>query len=128
MDASELFQLQKEARQVRVGPEIQEYIVALVNATRKSRDARLGVSPRGGLALMHAAQAHAFLLGLSFVTPDSVKAVALHVLAHRILLDPHREFTGLSRKKLIEDVLSEVPVPTLPQDKTPGPHEKSSQH
>ena len=66
---------------------------------------------------MRAAQAHAFLLGHPFVTPDSVKAVAVPVLAHRIVLDPHREYTGVSKKKLVQDVLGEVPVPTVPHDR-----------
>ena len=66
---------------------------------------------------MHSAQAHAFLHGISFVTPDSVKAVAPHVLSHRIVLDPRKEYTGLSRKKLVEEVLNAVPVPTMPHDK-----------
>jgi MoxR-like ATPase len=117
METAELGRLQRKTRKVQVGREILQYIVALLDATRKSAATRLGVSPRGGLALMHAAQAHAFLHGLSFVPPDSVKAVAPHVLAHRILLDPHREHTGLSKRALIEETLSEVPVPTLPHDK-----------
>jgi MoxR-like ATPase len=117
LEVEDLLSLQKNSREVRVGPEVQHYIVSLISATRKSPDVRLGVSPRGGLALMRAAQAHAFLHGLSFVTPDSVKVVAPHVLSHRILLDPHREYTGLSKKKLIEKTLNETPVPTLPYDK-----------
>ena len=117
MEVENLLELQAEVRQVRVGPEVMRYIVSLVGATRASPETRLGASPRGALALMRAAQAHAFLLGFSFATPDSVKTVAPHVLAHRILLEPQREYTGLSRKKLIGDILKEIPVPTLPHDK-----------
>jgi MoxR-like ATPase len=113
----DVLSLQREAREVEVSPEIRDYIVTLLNATRDSEDTRLGVSPRGGLALMHSAQAHAFLHGLDFVTPDSVKAVAPWVLSHRVLLDPHREYTGLSKRKVIDDILQKVPVPTLPHDK-----------
>jgi MoxR-like ATPase len=117
LDVEDLVEIQSRVRQVRIGPEIQAYIVLVVGATRRSPDARLGVSPRGGIALMRAAQAHAFLLGHPFVTPDSVKAVAIPVLAHRIVLDPHREYTGVSRKKLIEKVLGEIPVPAMPHDR-----------
>lgn len=117
LEARDLLSLQRDARQVRVGREILEYIVAILNATRKRSETRLGASPRGGLALMHAAQAHAFLCGLSFVTPDSVKTVAPHVLPHRILLDPHREHAGLSKRKLVEEILCEIPVPMIPHDK-----------
>ncbi len=63
---------------------------------------------------MRAAQAHAFLHGLPFVPPDSVKAVATAVLAHRLILDPHREYTGLSRGEIIAKILDETDVPTLP--------------
>ena len=117
MQTEDLLTLQKDVRKVHIGKEILHYVVAILNATRKSTETRLGVSPRGGLALMHSAQAHAFLHGLSFVTPDSVKAVAPYVIPHRILLDPHREHTGLSKKKLVEDILGEVAVPTMPHEK-----------
>ena len=117
LTVEEVLRLQAETREVKVAAEIRDYIVAILGATRDSGDTRLGVSPRGGLALMRSAQAHAFLHGLPFVTPDSVKTVAPYVLAHRILLDPHREYTGLSKRKVIEEILDEVPVPTMPHDK-----------
>ena len=112
----ELREIQRQAREVVVSLELRQYIVALVSATRSHADVRLGISPRGSLALMHASQAHAFLHGLSFVPPDSVKAVAPFVLAHRLILDPHREYTGLSRRDIVTRLLKEVPVPTLPHD------------
>jgi len=117
LEVDELLELQRRARQVHVGVEVQEYIVSIANATRRLPEARLGVSPRGGLALQRAAQAHSFLHGHRFVTPDAVKAVALQVLGHRIILDPQKEYSGVSRRSLIEKVLSETPVPTLPHDK-----------
>ena len=70
---------------------------------------------------MRAAQAHAFIHGIAFVTPDSVKAVAPHALAHRILLDPRREHTGLSKRQLVAQVLNDVPVPTVPHEKVVVP-------
>jgi MoxR-like ATPase len=123
LEIEDILAVQREAREVRVAVEVLEYIVAIVGATRRNPGARLGVSPRGGLALLWASQAHAFLLGLAFVTPDSVKAVAPHVLAHRILLHPEKEYAGFSAKDLIAEVLSEVPVPLLPADKRP--HEEA---
>jgi MoxR-like ATPase len=111
LEIEEVLDLQRRARKVHVGPEVH------ANATRRLPEARLGVSPRGGLALMRAAQAHSFLHGHRFVTPDAVKAVALQVLGHRIILDPQKEYSGVSRRSLIEKVLSETPVPTLPHDK-----------
>jgi MoxR-like ATPase len=119
LDVTDLIALQRDARQVRVGREVLEYIVAILSATRSSPQARIGVSPRGGVALLHAAQAHAFLHGFSFLPPDSVKAVAPQVLSHRILLDPRREYAGLSTTQLVQDILNQVPVPTVPHDRAP---------
>ncbi|MBI4600319.1 MAG: MoxR family ATPase, partial [Planctomycetes bacterium] len=116
MEVEGLLAIQADVREVRAGPEVLRYIVELVQATRASPELRLGVSPRGGLALLRASQAHSLLQGVRFVTPDSVKAVAPHVLSHRVLLDPQREYAGLSKRKVIEKVLAEVPVPAVPHD------------
>ena len=112
----EMRELQSSARAVSVSLEVQRYIVDLVSSTREHPDVRLGISPRGSLALMHAAQAHAFIQELNFVSPDAVKAVAPYVLAHRLMLDQHREYTGLSRQDIVSRLLQEIPVPTLPHD------------
>ena len=114
MKIEKLREMQERVREVRVSKEIQTYIVHLTTNTRKHPELRLGVSPRGSLSLMHAAQAHAFLHGLDFVSPDSVKAVAPHVLAHRLILDAHRESVGLSRRAIVDRILEKTPVPTLP--------------
>ena len=114
----ELCALQRSARTVSVSVEVRKYIVDLVSSTRDDPDVRLGVSPRGSLALMHAAQAHAFVHGLGFVPPDSVKAVAPYVVAHRLILDPHREYTGLARQDIVRRLLEETPVPTLRHDQS----------
>ena len=116
LSLEELAESQRKVRQVRISEELQHYVVAISTATRERDDVRLGVSPRGSLALMRAAQAHAFLHGLEFVTPDSLKAVAVHVLAHRVLLHPYKEHADFSSEELIQDVLNRVPVPTLPQE------------
>lgn len=116
MRIDDVLALQKRTRRVQLGVEVQRYIIELVRATRESKETRLGVSPRGSLALMRAGQAHSYMHGLSFVSPDSVKRVAPYVLAHRILLDPHAEYTGLTREQVIRRILKEVPVPTLPHD------------
>jgi len=114
MDLDELAGLQSRVRAVEVSPAMQAYIVNLVAGTRRHAAVRLGISPRGSLSLMRAAQAHAFLHSLPFVPPDSVKAVATAVLAHRLVLDPHREYTGLSRGEIIDRLLEDTDVPTLP--------------
>jgi MoxR-like ATPase len=117
LEAADLLRIQGEARRVEAAPEMLGYVVALVDATRRNAAARLGVSPRGTLALLRAAQAHAFLHGMRFVTPDSVKIVAPHVLTHRIVLDPQKEYAGRTREEIVDEALASVAVPTLPHDR-----------
>lgn len=81
----ELIAAQETVRQVTVSDAVRGYMVDLVRATRSDNNIRMGVSPRGTLALMRAAQAHAAMDGRDFVLPDDVKAVCVDVLAHRIL-------------------------------------------
>ena len=73
-------------RQVHVSDCIRDYLVAIVSETRRDARLRLGVSPRGTLALMRAAQAYAACEGRDYVLPDDVKVLAVPVLAHRVLL------------------------------------------
>ncbi len=117
MDVATLLRVQRAVREVHVGDEVRRYIVSLVNATRAHPSVRLGISPRGALALMRAGQACSFLEGSSFVSPDAVKTVAPAVLSHRLLLDPHREHTGLDRATLIQEILDDTPIPTVPHEK-----------
>lgn len=77
--------LQKEVFSVRVAPEIQKYIVNLINASRQDDDIALGVSPRGTIALQKASQALAFLEGRDYVIPDDIKFLAPCVLSHRLI-------------------------------------------
>ncbi len=81
----ELTALQGEAMRVTLHPDLEDYVLAIVRATREHPGAALGVSPRGSQALVRAAKARAFLLGRSFAQPDDVQAVAEPVLAHRIV-------------------------------------------
>ena len=79
---------------VRVAPEIREYIAAITRATRQDPSLALGASPRASVALMRAARAAAVLEGRDYVTPDDVKARALSVLRHRVMLAPELEVEG----------------------------------
>lgn len=116
MGVDDVLALQRQVRAVKLSVEVQRYIVEIVRATRDAPETRLGASPRGALSLMRASQAHALIHGLKFVTPDSVKRVAAAVLAHRLLLDPHAEYTGVTKLQVIEKVLQKIAVPTLPHD------------
>ena len=95
---------------VRVDPAVDGYILALVRESRQSPFVELGVSPRGALALRRAAQAWAHLQQRAFLIPDDVKALAGPVLAHRLVLSGggSAELTAI---KVIEDILTRVPVP-----------------
>ena len=96
---------------VEVAPAIENYIVALAAHTRGLPEVRLGVSPRGGLALLRAARVTAASSGRAYVTPDDIKAMAQATLAHRIILRPDAEIQGRTPADVIARALQAVPVP-----------------
>jgi len=96
---------------VEVAPAIENYIVAISAYTRVLPEVRLGVSPRGGLALLRAARVVAASSGRSYVNPDDVKAMAQSTLAHRIILRPDAEIQGRTPADVIARALQAVPVP-----------------
>jgi MoxR-like ATPase len=106
--------LQREVRSVRVDPALADYLVRLAAATRRSDGLTLGVSPRGTLLLQRAAQAHALLSARGYMVPDDVKAVAIPVLAHRVV-PRARASVGAGRGReaetVLEQLLEAVPVP-----------------
>jgi len=97
-------------RAMTVAPSVEAYGVALVRATRAHPDLRLGASPRASVALYRAAQSWAYLDGRDFVLPDDVRAVAIPVLAHRLLVDLDRSLRGASPEAVVAEVLERVPV------------------
>jgi len=111
LSAEELLQIQEEVRQVAASELIQYYIVQLVEQTRKHPSIYLGVSPRGSLALLRAAQGHAYLHGRSYVLPDDVKALVYDTLAHRLILHAEARLGGLKERDVLEGILQKVPVP-----------------
>jgi len=111
VSASDLREMQEAVRQVYVHATIRDYVVDLVDATRNSNQILLGASPRGSLLLMHAAQAHAAYSKSEFVRPDDVKAMAVAVLAHRIIPRADLRSRGIEPETLIEDILSSVATP-----------------
>lgn len=115
ISGEEVFEVQEAVREVKVADILLEYIMALVEATRKSGFLDLGVSPRGAMALHRASQAKAFLEGRDYCTPDDVKQLVVPVFSHRVIVSPQYcsplqksvEAESLVRK-IMEDV--EVPV------------------
>jgi MoxR-like ATPase len=90
---------------------IEHYIVAICARTRELPEVRLGVSPRGGLALLRAARVVAAAAGRPFVTPDDVQAMALATLSHRVVLRPDAEIQGRTAGEVITRAVQTVPVP-----------------
>ena len=110
-DAAELSDMQQIANQVLVDDTVRMYIVAIIQASRKHQSLTLGASPRAGLALYKASQAHAALDGRDFVTPDDVKTLAIPVLAHRLIVASNARLRGRTAGQIVRDILAEVHVP-----------------
>ncbi|WP_083417994.1 MoxR family ATPase [Pseudofrankia sp. BMG5.36] len=111
VSAADVQRMTATVRRVHISRELLSYVVTIVDATRRRGELRLGASPRGGLALVAAAQAHAAAEGRAFVIPDDVKTLAPHVLGHRLLLRPEAELNGVTAEKLLGSVLVGIPVP-----------------
>jgi MoxR-like ATPase len=114
MHRDEVLALQREVREVRVDDSLIDYLIRIVRATREAEVLDLGVSPRGSLALYHAAQALAFVEGRDFVIPDDIKRLAIPVFAHRIVVNS-RYSTGMRRSDeaqvALQEILKTVSVP-----------------
>ena len=104
--------LTQHMKQVRISEELKRYIVDLVTATRSYQGVKLGASPRASLSLMKTAKAIALFDGGEFVTPEHIQEIAVHVIAHRMVMDPQARFSGATAEGVVEDILKSVPVPT----------------
>ncbi|WP_239373576.1 MoxR family ATPase [Frankia sp. Cj5] len=111
LSSGEVLRMTDIARRVHLSPAVLGYIVTITAATRRLPELRLGVSPRGGLALAVAAQAHAAADGRSFVTPDDVRTLVPFVLGHRMLVKPEAELAGSTAESLLGGLTASVPVP-----------------
>lgn len=107
-DRGNIQKIKEEANQVYVHPLIKEYIVKIIQSTRKQESVRSGVSPRGTLALLHAAKSHASIVGRNFVTPEDIQLLAVPVLAHRLLLHSSQ----INAEDIIYDIMTAATVPT----------------
>lgn len=109
--AEDIVGMQQEAAKVYVHKAVLEYIASIVQATRKNSEIKLGISPRGTLALLRAVKAHAYIDGREYAVPEDVKSLAVPVLAHRLVL--MSSFAGdEGKKKLINDILSSTEIVT----------------
>ncbi len=107
----EILAAQEAVREVYVDDRIKTYVVDIVRATRRHPSVYLGASPRGSLFLFKGARAWAALQGRTYVLPDDVKAVAVEVLAHRLIMTPEARIQQTLQEDVIREVLGIVPVP-----------------
>jgi len=111
IDAAELLAMRASLEDVTVSPDVVEYVVSLVRATREHRQIQVGASPRGGLALIQLARGQALLQLRDYVIPDDVKSVAVPALAHRITLRPELWVRQVRPDDVISNVLGAVRTP-----------------
>ena len=109
--AEELVAMQRLCRKVHVSEPVEDYIVAIVRASREHASVDLGASPRGSLALYHASQAFAAIDGRAFVIPDDVKKLAPAVLTHRLITSAHTRLRGRAMSEIVAEIVNSVPVP-----------------
>ncbi|MBR1864255.1 MAG: MoxR family ATPase [Ruminococcus sp.] len=112
MTTADIEKLMEEAQQVNTAQNIRKYILDIVTATRNSELIKLGVSPRGSIALLRAAKAYAFVMGRDYVVPDDVKAVMGEVLAHRLMLSPKGRSSYEDSSAVLAAVAMTVECPT----------------
>ena len=112
---SDINEIQDAISGVLVSEPIQRYIVDLVESTRKHEDIELGISTRGMLAMLRACQAYAAIHGRDYVLPDDVKALAVPVFAHRLILKVKYNSSSKAAE-LIQKLLNTVPAPTESTD------------
>ena len=100
-----------DARSIFVEESLNRYVVAVLRHTRSSSRLALGASPRAGIALLRVAKARALAEGRDFVLPDDVKALAVPVLAHRVILAPEARSAGLTPAEVVQEAVDGTPVP-----------------
>ena len=112
MEAEDVIELQHMVRRVKMDDVLLDYLLRIVNATRKSDMLELGVSPRASLSLMHAAQARALLEERDYCIPDDIKNLVVPVFAHRIVLRNSSSFKRPHEvESALEDIVKSVEVP-----------------
>ncbi len=118
-DVATLARLVAIARRVFAAPAIKQYIVDIVGATRDETSLRLGASPRASLHLLAAAKARAAMSARNHVLPDDVKALAVTILAHRMILSTEARLAGRTARQVVTEMTQRIPVPTEARDVAP---------
>jgi len=115
------------ARRIYAAPAIKQYIVDLVAATRNDSALRLGASPRAALQLLAAGKARAAMAGRNHVLPDDIKALAVPVLAHRLIASTESRLAGRTTQQIMRETVGRIPVPTEARD-APAVRERAVDH
>jgi len=113
VSAEEITACQQAVRTVQMDDKVRQYIMEIIHATRDHEDLNLGASPRGSIALFRGSQAMAALRGRDYVLPDDVKFIVAPILAHRLILSPESRLRKVTAEQVVQDVVSEIAVPTL---------------
>ena len=108
---ADVLAMQQVVEGVDAGPDVIDYVVRIVEATRSDESLEIGASPRAGLALLRSARAKAALEARSFATPTDVKSLAVPVVAHRLVLRTEAWVRGVREQDVVEEVLASVPTP-----------------
>ncbi|MDP2858333.1 MAG: MoxR family ATPase [Bacillota bacterium] len=109
--AAQILALQSLVDNVTCVPQLVDYIVGIVQKTRRHPDVYLGSSPRGSLALERCARALAFARGRQYVIPDDIKELVVPALEHRIMLKPEAKLSGVIGRSILEEIVRSAPVP-----------------
>ena len=109
----DILALQQAAADIVVDPQVLEYAVSLVRATRDSASVSVGAGPRASIALIRAARAKALINSVGYVVPQDVKTMALPVMRHRIKLSPDMEIEGLSEDQILTQIIETVDAPRV---------------
>lgn len=111
LSTEDISELCEQVKKVSAAQNVKDYIVNIVTGTRNSDNIKLGVSPRGSIALYKAAKAWAFINERSYITPDDVRHCAVSVLSHRIMLSPKGKAALGSQENAIGRIIAETKVP-----------------
>ena len=119
IDAAELLAMRSSLEQIEVSPDLLDYVVAIVAATRSHPQIQVGASPRGSLAMVQLARGEALMRRRDYVIPDDVKQIAVPSLAHRVVLRPELWVRQVRSDDVIAGVTASVPIPRT--DPSAGP-------
>ena len=111
VSTEDILAMQEEVKTVRIDRSIGDYIVRMVGAARADARLRIGLSPRGSLALYRTSQARAWWNGRDYVLPEDVRALAVPVLAHRLVLETKARYGGTSSENVVQELLETTAVP-----------------